>query len=268
MDIVKLLIYTKYLPSIIFQIKNWPNFLLHYLGIKKGGSEYVFRNGIKIITEDSVSTATVAVIFVKKDYGSVPENSVVIDIGANIGVYSIFAATSKNTQIFAFEPVQENFNLLKENIKLNFLENKIHSFNFGIAGKEEKKKLYLGESPFHSFIPAKDSPFNALYSSGKGQNYSEVNCISLKDVFDKNKIDSCHILKMDCEGAEYEILYNLPDEYFRKIEKIRMEYHNHKENEKNTGDYLIKFLKSKGFKIEKQKKSSLYQGDLWLKNER
>lgn len=265
MDIIKTLIYTKYLPSIIFQIKNWPDFLVHYMGIKKGGAEYLFRNGIRIKTKDTISTATVAVIFIKKDYGNVPEGSLVIDIGANIGVYSIFASIAKNAKIFAFEPVSENFAMLKENVKLNSLEGKIHAFNLGIAGKEEERKIFLGDSPFHSFLPQDDSPFNALYKSGKSQNYLEISCISLKDVFDRNKIISCDILKMDCEGAEYEILYNFPDEYFKRIKEIRMEYHNHKGNEKNSGDQLEKFLSSKGFKIEKKKESSPFQGDLWMK---
>ncbi len=46
-----------------------------------------------------------------------------------------------------------------------------------------------------------------------------------------------------------------------------MEYHNHLSNEKNNAEYLIKFLKQKGFIIKKFKKSSNHQGDLWLKRQ-
>lgn len=59
---------------------------------------------------------------------------------------------------------------------------------------------------------------------------------------------------MDCEGAEFEILYNLPDEYFKKIKKIRLEYHNHLSNEKNNIEYLMKFLEQKGYRVKKSKK--------------
>lgn len=260
----------KYLPIIICRIKNWVDFVLNYAGLaglNGGGGTYVFRNGLKIKTKDTISSSTIAVIFIKKDYGNVSDNSVIIDIGANIGVYSIFAAQSEDTVVYAYEPMSDNFDLLKENIKINKLENRIFPFNFGIAARKERRKLYLGESPFHSFLSVEESPFNALYNNIKEsqrQKYLEINCVSLKDVFDENKIVSCDILKIDCEGAEYEILYNLPQSYFSRIKKIKLEYHNHKDNIKNSGDHLIKFLTENGFELEKKKEGSPYQGDLWF----
>jgi len=259
--------YFKYLPSIIFKIKNWPSFLLNYTGLKTKPFTYLLRNGTKIKTKDGISAVTIAVVFIKKDYGDINDNSVVIDIGANIGVYSIFATQSKNTIVYAYEPMSNNFNLLRENIKFNKLEKNIFPFNLAIGTQKEKRRLYLGDSPFHSFYPINKSPFNSLYRDylkDKNQKYIEVNSIALKDVFEENKIEQCDILKLDCEGAEFEILYNLPDEYFRKIKKIRLEYHNHLINRKNKGSYLIKFLEQKGFKLKKFKKGSDYQGDLWF----
>lgn len=260
--------YFRYLPFIIFKIKNWPSFLLNYTGLKTKPFTYILRNGTKIKIKDSLSATTIAVIFIKKDYGNVDDNSVIIDIGANIGVYSIFAAQSKNTIVYAYEPMSNNFNLLRENIKFNKLEKNIFPFDLAIGARKGKRRLYLGASPFHSFYPINETPFNSSYedySKYKDQKYIEVNCISLKDVFEENKIDRCDILKMDCEGAEFEILYNLPDEYFKKIKEIRLEYHNHSVSKKNNSSYLIKFLEQKGFKVKRFKKGSDYQGDLWLK---
>ena len=47
-----------------------------------------------------------------------------------------------------------------------------------------------------------------------------VESISLKKIFDENKINKCNFLKLDCEGAEFKILESLPNEYFNKINKI------------------------------------------------
>ncbi|MFH1968259.1 MAG: FkbM family methyltransferase [bacterium] len=260
-------VYLKYLPSIIFKIKNWPDFILNYAGIKNAGCTYLFRNGLKIKTKDGISSGTIAVIFIKKDYGDIEDNSVIIDIGANIGVFSLFASQSKNIKVYAYEPMPENYDLLKENIALNKLENNIFPFNSAIGGQKEKRKLFLGDSPFPSFLSISDSPFNAFHGNHdqeKNQKYTEIDCVPLKDIFDKNNIQKCDILKMDCEGAEFEILYNLPDEYFKRIKKIRMEYHNHISDKKNNIEYLVEFLDQKGYKIKKNKKSSDYQGDLWL----
>ena len=82
---------------------------------------------------------------------------IIIDVGANIGVYSIFAANANNTIVYAFEPMIDNFKLLSENIRLNQLEKRILPFNSAVGVKKEKRNLYLGESPFHSFLPAKES---------------------------------------------------------------------------------------------------------------
>ncbi len=266
---IQLVIYLKYLPSIVFKIRNWPEFVLNYIGIRDKSCTYVFRNGLKIKTGDGISSGTIAVIFIKKDYGNVDDNSVIVDIGANIGVYSIFAAQSKNTVVYAYEPMPDNYNLLRENIESNKLGGHILPFNLAVGAKEEKKKLYIGLSPYNSFYPISKSPFNTLYGDGfqeKNQKYIEINSVPLKEVFDRNKINRCDILKMDCEGAEFEILYNLPEEYFRRINKIRLEYHNHLSDEKNNADYLMKFLEKKGYRIEKNIKRSDYNGDIWLEN--
>lgn len=265
----KIFIYLKYLPAIVIKIKNWRIFVLNYVGIKDNSNfTYIFRDGIKIKVDDNINVATIAVVFIKKDYGDVEKNSTVIDIGANIGVYSVFAAKNKNTIVYAFEPMVDNFRLLQENIKLNKLSGKILPFNLAIGAKKEKRTLYLGGSPFHSLYPAEDSPFNALYDNKitVKQNYTEVDCVSLKDVFQNNKIDYCNMLKLDCEGAEFEILYNLPKEYFKKIEKIRIEYHDHKIDNNCNGKKLAKFLINEGFKTEKLKEVSPYNGDMWFYN--
>ena len=52
-----------------------------------------------------------------------------------------------------------------------------------------------------------------------------VNSTTLMKIFDKNNIKKCNFLKLDCEGAEYEIIEKLPSKYFEMIEKIVIEYH-------------------------------------------
>lgn len=116
------------------------------------------------------------------------------------------------------------------------------------------KKIFLSsESPSHS-----------LYTDEKyvdGKNYIEIECITLKDIFNENHIEKCDILKMDCEGAEFEILYNASEDIFKKVKEIRLEYHN-KEN--NHIDSLIEFLK-KDFKLTKFRPDSDYSGMAWFK---
>jgi FkbM family methyltransferase len=261
------LLYIRYLPGILMIVKNWIPFLLTYVGVQNRACSFKFRNGMVIKTPDGMSSGTIMVVFVKNDYGDPPpENSVVIDIGANIGVYSLFVTQSKGTRVYAYEPMPENFRFLKENVALNSMEQRIMPFQYAISGKAEKRRLYLGESPLHSFLPVSSSPFNAKFSLSAPSTEQEsiaVECVSLQQVFEANQIQICDLLKIDCEGAEYDILYNLPEVFFSRIKEIRLEYHNHLHNTLNTGDALAEFLKAKGFQIIMLQRGSPFQGSIW-----
>jgi FkbM family methyltransferase len=235
----------------ISQIKNWPSFLLNYIGLKNVGEIYVFRKGIKIKTAEGVDAVTIAVIFMKKEYGEVEGASVIIDIGANIGTYSIFAASSSNNvKIYSYEPVPKSFGLLLENIKLNNLENRVFPFNYAVGGKRGERQIYFGDT----------SPFNSMYSQCSTKQIT-VKCVTLKDVFQTNKIAHCDLLKLDCEGAEFEILFNTADDVFERIKEIRMEYHNIGSEYKIRD--LIEFLMKKGFEVVRFEEDRYRL--LWLK---
>lgn len=161
----------------------------------------------------------------------------IIDIGANVGVFSLYA--SKKAQlgkIYSFEPFKENYEFLIKNLKLNKLKN-IFPFNLGVSPKNKKEVLYISDTNCGACNNFK----------GKGEKIV-INCISLKDIFDLNNIQRCNFMKIDCEGAEYDILFNTPQNYLDRIDKISMEYHNlDKKRNKKT---LLKFLEKIGFKIK------------------
>ncbi len=146
-------------------------------------------------------------------YYKIPQNpKVVVDIGAHIGGTAILAA-SLGADVYAYEPEQENFNLLSENIKLNNFKNKIHCFKQAI-GKPGKRNLYL---------TPENSGMTTLLPEGSPAEQVEV--IPISKIFEN--IPHCDLLKIDCEGAEYEFLYDLPVE---KIDQISMELHKGNQN--------------------------------------
>jgi len=228
----------KYLPAIIARIYNWPQFLLTYLGFRGGPMTFFMRNGARIITGEAVDAVTLMVVFIRQEYGIVPDDAVVIDIGANIGVFAIYAAiTAKNTSIYAFEPMEHTYNIMKHNILINRLEDRIHPFNIGVADHAGERRLYLGEG----------SPYHTLFSDDANGNSVAIDCTTLRDIFEQEGIEKCDLLKLDCEGAEFEILYNTPDDYLHRTKCIRLEYHN-LDNDKNNVSELKRYLESKGFR--------------------
>lgn len=170
---------------------------------------------------------------------NIQDNALIIDIGAHIGAFSLLAAT-KYTQshIFAFEPSIENFALLNKNIKTNNLTKRISSFNSAVTGGKKKTitlNLHPSNLGMHSVV------FD--YTLGEKGQRQEVLTTSLDRIFSENKIKTCHLLKLDCEGAEYDILFAAPKNTLEKINNIVMEYNDHEDIEK-----LKKFLEDAGFK--------------------
>jgi hypothetical protein len=68
---------------------------------------------------------------------------------------------------------------------------------------------------------------------------------------EENGITRCDLLKMDCEGAEYEILYNCPPDYLRRIDQIAMEVHRGDKEDQNI-DALEKFFRQQGFRTRRK----------------
>jgi len=162
------------------------------------------------------------------------KNDTVIDIGAHIGVFSLLASKYVSQgKIYAFEPFGKNYDMLVKNVKINHLDKIIKYENVGI-GKRGVRRLYINphNSGAHSLFLRKSK-------------YSKVKIIPLSNVFKKYQIQKCDLLKIDCEGAEKEILLELPKKYLKKINKIIIEYSN--ESDKWV---FYRFLESNDFKVE------------------
>ena len=135
----------------------------------------------------------------------------------------------------SFEPIQNNFNLLVDNLESNKLKN-IFPFNLAVSKNSSEIKLFLDN----------DDSAHSIFE--KNNNFITVKSISLQKIFDENNINSCKILKLDCEGAEYEIIDSLPEEYFNKVQNIIIEYHL-ADSKPELGKNLISKIKNAGFEI-------------------
>jgi len=73
-----------------------------------------------------------------------------------------------------------------------------------------------------------------------------VSAVTIPEIFAENGLERCDLLKMDCEGAEYDIIYNCPSEVLGRIERIAMEVHGGPGAGQNI-DALEVFLRESGF---------------------
>jgi len=222
----------------------------HFL--RSGEVEFVLRNGAKFkVRTRNREPGLINAVWLDKIYNppgyEIQEGNIVVDIGAYIGVFSIFAATSaNNVKVYGYEPFSLNYSFFKQNIELNGLTN-IRPFKIAVSAEAGKKKLYISE---------KCTQGNSLYADCLSQQPiascpEVVDCVTLKDVFYMNGINRIDLLKMDCEGSEYEILFNSPRDILTNIRKIAMEYHEFSSGEHHyCSKELSGFLRKAGFEVE------------------
>jgi len=188
-------------------------------------------------------------IWSKKDYDipnfSLAQNMTVVDIGANQGFFSLYAA-SKGASVYAFEPCFDNFEVLKWNVSTNDMENRVTAFNAAVTGKKGQIPLFVGLDASGEIVSGTVSTCNTN-RGGKGVETRRVESVTLNSLLDDLHIQKCDFLKMDCEGAEYEILANTSPATFGRIARISLECHENRMRE------AITILKNAGFDIVSQK---------------
>jgi len=125
-----------------------------------------------------------------------------LDIGANIGTYSVFAGKSC-IRTLAFEPIKSNFDSLVKNIELNNLQSYIDTFNVGLSNATEKSNFN-----FNKLNTGASSLYN-LRSNANGVK-CEVKLVVGDDLNDKYLAEAKHpIIKIDVEGMEIAVLDGL-----------------------------------------------------------
>jgi FkbM family methyltransferase len=168
------------------------------------------------------------------------EGFTVIDIGSNIGCFTLVAAKAAcRGRVLAFEPDRENHEMTVRNAQLNGLVNVVAE-RAAVSGEAGTLRLFQGaQGSLHTTTPSR------VAGEDGGE---DVPAVTLAQIFDRHGIDRCDFLKMNCEGAEYEILYRTPPDYLRRIDRIALEYHATSEKGRVSRE-LAGFLVRHGFEI-------------------
>ena len=199
--------------------KNWYVYPLVYFKLtKKQHVIFETKTGLNIkIRVNSTDLMALTHVWMIQEYSNsgfdINDSDIVIDIGAHIGLFALFASQfCKQGKIFCFEPIKENYELLVENINYNKIKN-IIPFNFAVSKESDSVKIFLND----------DYSGHSMFL--ETNNFVIVKSKSLLDIFSENNIQECNFLKLDCEGAEYDIINSLPSDFLNKIKKSVIEYH-------------------------------------------
>lgn len=210
-----------YIHEIVFNYSDWPliflnrlrNVFTNKIHLRNG---IVIEGGAKSLVLDLSSE-----IFINKIYNpmhmSVNSDDTVVDIGANIGVFSLYAAKHFAKNIYAIEPMFENIYRINNNFEINNLS-KPTVINAAVSDKNGFAKLYLGDLDSHGLL------FDHNHKQ-KFTMYQKVKTMTLDKIVFLYKIKRINFLKIDCEGSEGEVIKSIKDKTWKIIDKIAIEYH-------------------------------------------
>ena len=172
------------------------------------------------------------------------EGDIVVDVGAHIGLYTIIASkrVGLSGKVFSIEPDPVNFEILGKNIRINHLENVV-ALNYAAYSEEGDKKLYLhnaqfGFTKYDTLMP---------YFAREHEKFVMVKTNTLDNLLSQNNASDVKWIKIDVEGAEFEVLKGAHSIISRSEDlNILIEVHSHNDHREK----LLQFIEYHKLKIK------------------
>jgi len=220
------------------------------------------------IPDDPSSWYTLYETLILKYYNKLNliEGDTVIDIGGHYGFFTMYALNKGASQVHTIEPTKTTFDVLCKNLKDY---DNVKKYNLAISSDNESRELIaIGSSSCNSFHENfNNSPDNKENLGIRKKQV--VNCVTLEQFMKNNNIDRIDALKLDCEGAEWDMLPAISDDFFKyKIRKLSMEAHPDgvgQEGMKNRAIEFIERLEGLNYHViaDSQITSNGELGNLW-----
>jgi FkbM family methyltransferase len=198
--------------------------------ISLGGFEVIVRKGTsdRFVTHESLG---------KNDYHVVPKG-VVLDLGANIGAFSLFASRTAEI-VYALEPDPSNFRQLSRNLAHNKVDNVV-PLQAAIGARS-------GTALLHG---AKYNKGSSSLVVDVSDDVVEVNVTTLRQLMDEHDLAKIDLLKVDIEGSEFDLFDGMSDLELSAISEIVMEIHKVPGKSSRT---IVDRLRQAGFNVTQRR---------------
>ncbi len=226
--------------------RDWRWMIPAYLGIREASFPATFhtRDGNAITIETFHDLVTVWVIFFRQEYTVRETDRCIVDVGANIGAFTLYASRcAPRARIIALEPFPETRTKLENNLKLNALDDRVTCRPYGLAAVESTRRM-SGEGPSQS---------RGLLDSDAGDGI-EVQTVSLATLLGETTGD-VDLLKVDIEGGEHEAFRDLDADTIRRVQRISLEYHPN-----GSKETLFAELTTAGFRLVRDEIAGVNSG--------
>jgi len=230
---------------------------------------------------------------------SILPGDIVFDVGANIGVFTLFAA-KQGAQIYAYEPIPPTFEVLQHNIHLHGFDNIAQARNIGLSNRTEERLMFHypewsvcdswivqddwielmtenWENTLDLFQIADPDRYKAIRSleskslqqdairkiierAAASQVRIECKFDTLSGVIAQENIQSIGLLKLDAEFADWEILNGVKAEDWNRIRQVAMEVH-----VQSDAAPISKFFRDQGFSHVAGKQLKMGTSCVWAR---
>ncbi len=187
-------------------------------------------------------------VFVQRlyaDYFPFYQRNTILDIGGHFGYFALFAAmnSAPGTRVVTVEPSLRNVTVLRENLRAAGMT-QIEVVHGAVADKAGTLDLHVSKAHNCSLYADHAKSF----APGQATSTERVTALTLADVLTQHDFDAVDVMKLDCEGAEYPIIYNSPADVLGRVRVIMMEFHDMKDAER-SGPPMVRQLEAKGFRV-------------------
>ena len=162
----------------------------------------------------------------------------VLDVGGGIGEFALLVAREHpSCRVVAFEPFEGSVRALERNRDENGLEATVVRPE-AVASRNGRLRL----------VTFGRSPGEHLVTEAAGDD-GDVECVDLGTALNRAGMDQCDLAKIDCEGSEFEILLQAPDDVVRRVRRMVIEYH----DDLTSHDHgeLTERLERAGYRVER-----------------
>jgi FkbM family methyltransferase len=197
--------------------RDWPSVVPAYLGLHQmeWPARVSTRTGAAFQFEEFYDLETMWQIYCRGVYDVRPSDRLIVDAGANIGLFACYAAAvAPYSIVHAVEPMPSTYERLIRTVRDNRLDARIHCHPYALRSSSGEGTMALASASQMAHVTA-----------APGEATIPVRTITLAELVEKIGAPAIDLLKMDIEGSEYDVLLSASADTLRIFRRIIVEFH-------------------------------------------
>jgi FkbM family methyltransferase len=214
---------------------QWLAITLDYLGLRgvKYPYELRLRSCERVTLWEHIDVVIFWMVFARQHYPVAASHRLIVDIGANIGLFTLYAArTAPAARIIAVEPFPDTRERLRKLVETNHLSDRVTILDCAIAGTTGRKTMDSAEgipSQYRRVYSPEMATLNAEHRGPAGANQDNsgvsVRTETLGQVLERAGCAAVDLVKMNIHGSEYDVLLHSQPSVLQRCKQIEVQYH-------------------------------------------